>query len=149
MFAMSSKLTAARRIALCALSAVAISMAPLSQAHAHSNPSEASVALSLLPVALSVAAPVALLAGGVSLTVVAVEASATGTALVLERVSDGVRETLYFSGQVLGGVSRAVGTAIVCTAVSTGYVLSAAGQAIAFVPNEIGAALLYNERLGR
>ncbi len=79
----------------------------------------------------------------------AVEASATGTALVLERVSDGVRETLYFSGQVLGGVSRAVGTAIVCTAVSTGYVLSAAGQAIAFVPNEIGAALLYNERLGR
>jgi len=30
---------------------------------------------------------------------------------------------------------------------STGWVLSAAGQAIAYVPNEIGRALLYNERL--
>jgi hypothetical protein len=138
-----------QRIALCALSAVAISMAPLSQAQAHTNASSEVSALSLLPVAISVAAPVALVAGGVSLTVVAVEASATGTALVVERASDGMRETLHFSGQVLGGISQGVGTAILCTAVSTGYVLSAAGQAIAFVPNEIGAALLYNERLGR
>ncbi|SRR5258708_24176287 len=136
-----------QRIALCTLSAVAISMAPLSQAHAHTNASSEVSALSLLPVAISVAAPVALVAGGASLTVVAVEASATGTALVVERVSDGARETLHFSGQVLGGISQGVGTAILCTAVSTGYVLSAAGQAIAFVPNEIGAALLYNERL--
>src|SRR5258705_12598565 len=98
MFAMRSKLTAARRIALCALSAVAISMAPLSPAQAHTNASSELSALSLLPVAVSVAAPVALLAGGVSLTVVAVEASATGTALVVERASDGIRETLYFSG---------------------------------------------------
>lgn len=145
MFALASL----QRIALWTLSAVAISMAPMSQAHARSNPSEASVALSLLPVAVSVAAPVALLAGGVSLTVVAVEASANGTVWVVERASDGVRETLHFSDQVLGGVSRGVGTAILCTAVSTGFVLSAAGQAIAFVPNEIGAALLYNERLSR
>src|SRR5258706_7890225 len=140
---------ALQRIALCALSAVAISMAPLSQAHAHANSSSEASALSLLPVAVSVAAPVALLEGGVSLTVVAVEASAAGTALVVERASDGVRETLHFSGQALGGISQGVGTAILCTAASTGYVLSAAGQAIAFVPNEIGAALLYNERLGR
>lgn len=138
-----------QRLALCALSAAAISIAPLSAAQARSSPSEASAALSVLPVALSVAAPVALLAGGASLTVVAVEASATGTALVLERVSDGVRETLHFSGHALGGISRGVGTAILCTAVSTGFVLSAAGQAIAFVPNEIGRALLYNERLTR
>ena len=138
-----------QRIALWTLSALAISIAPLSQAHAHRDASSELSALSLLPVAVSVAAPVALLAGGASLTVVAVEASATGTALVLERASDGMRETLYFSGQVLGGISRGVGTAILCTAVSTGYVLSAAGQVIAFVPNEIGAALLYNERLGR
>ena len=138
-----------QRIALCMVSVVAISMAPVSQAQAHTNASSEVSALSLLPVALSVAAPVALVAGGVSLTVVAVEASATGTALVVERASDGMRETLHFSGQVLGGISQGVGTAILCTAVSTGYVLSAAGQAIAFVPNEIGAALLYNERLGR
>lgn len=139
-----------QRIALCTLSALAISMAPLSQAHAHSSSSLSELsALSLMPIAVSVAAPVALLAGGVSLTVVAVEASATGVALVVERASDGLRETLHFSGQVLGGISYGVGTAILCTAVSTGYVLSAAGQVVAFVPNEIGKALLYNERLSR
>jgi hypothetical protein len=36
---------------------------------------------------------------------------------------------------------------VVATAVSTGWVLSAAGAAIAFIPNELGTALLYNERL--
>ena len=45
---------------------------------AQSDLSEAS-ALSLLPVAVSVAAPVALLSAGVTLSVVAVEASASGT----------------------------------------------------------------------
>jgi hypothetical protein len=151
MFARATKLAAVRsfqRFALCALSAAAITLAPLSAARAHSTLSEAS-ALSLLPVAVSVAAPVMLLAAGVSLTLVAVEASATGTVWVLERASDGARATLRFSGQVVGGVSAGIGTAILITAVSTGWVLSAAGQAIAFIPNQIGAALLHNERLTR
>ena len=43
----------------------------------------------------------------------------------------------------------AVGTVVAVTVVSTGWVLSAAGTAIAFVPNMIGAALLYNERVTR
>ena len=41
------------------------------------------------------------------------------------------------------------GTVVVVTAVSTGWVLSTASRAIAFVPNEIGNALLYNERVTR
>ena len=47
------------------------------------------------------------------------------------------------------GASTLVGTAVVVTAISSGRVLSAAGQAIAFIPNELGAALLYNERITR
>jgi hypothetical protein len=35
------------------------------------------------------------------------------------------------------------------TAVATGWLISTAGQAIAFVPNQIGASLLYNERITR
>jgi len=68
---------------------------------------------------------------------------------VLERASDGARATLRFSGHVVGGVSAGIGAAILVTAVSTGWVLSAAGQAIAFIPNQIGASLLHNERLTR
>ncbi|KPF69145.1 hypothetical protein IP84_07300 [beta proteobacterium AAP99] len=118
----------------------------LQSVQAQSDLSDAS-ALSLLPVAVSVAAPVMILAGGVALTVVSVQASAVGTVIVLERASDGARATLRFSGRVLEGSAVAVGSAIMVTALSTGYVLSTASEAIAFVPNEIGRALLYNERI--
>ena len=105
--------------------------------------------LSTVPIAVSVAAPVMILSAGATLTVVAVEASATGTVWVLERASDGARATLRLSGQSAAALSTAVGTAVVVTAISTGWVLSAASEAIAFIPNEIGKALLYNERIYR
>ena len=117
-------------------------------ARAHNELSEAS-ALSALPVAVSVAAPVMLLAGGAALTVVSVQASATGTVWVLERASDGARATLQFSGSAVGASLATAGTAVLVTALSTGWLISAAGQAIAFVPNQIGASLLYNERVTR
>jgi hypothetical protein len=117
-------------------------------ARAHGNASDASV-LSALPIAVSVAAPVMILSGGVMLTVVAVEASAEGTVWVLERSSDGARASVTLAAAAAGGLSVAAGTAVVVTAFSAGWVLSAAGKAIAYIPNEIGAALLHNERLTR
>ena len=113
--------------------------------------SEASAlsALSTLPIAVSVAAPVLLLSAGAVLTVVVVEASASGVVCVLERASDGARASLRLASQAAGGLSLAAGTVVVVTALSTGWVLSAASQVIAFVPNELGAALLYNERVTR
>jgi hypothetical protein len=135
-----------RVVAAATVGAILIASAPA--AWAHSEISEAS-ALSLLPVAVSVAAPVALLAGGVALTVVSVQASSVGTIWVLERASDGARATLHFSGHVAQGASLGVGGAVMVTALASGWVLSAAGQAIAFVPNELGRALLHNERITR
>lgn len=114
-------------------------------ARAHSTTASEASALSLLPVAVSVAAPVALFSAGAVLTVVAVEASAQGTVWVLERASDGARASVNFSGKA----TAALGTAIAVTAIGSGYVLSAAGEAIAFVPNAIGTALLHNEQLTR
>ena len=129
------------------LIALAVCSAVLHPAHAH-GPSDAS-ALSALPVALSVAAPVMLLSAGAVLTVVAVEASAEGTVWVLERASDGAQASVTLSAQAAGGLSVAAGTAVMVTAFSAGWVLSAAGQAIAYIPNEIGKALLYSERVTR
>lgn len=120
----------------------------LAIARAQSTLSEAS-ALSALPIAVSVAAPVMILSAGATLTVVAIEVSAQGTLCILERAADGARASLRLVGQAAAGLSMAAGTVVVVTAVSTGWVLSAASQAIAFVPNEIGAALLYNERVTR
>jgi hypothetical protein len=120
----------------------------LGAARAEAAPSEAS-ALSALPIAVSVATPVMILSAGVALTVVSVQASAVGTVWVLERASDGARATVTLSGQAIEGASIAVGTAIGVVAISTGWILVNASQAIAFIPNEIGAALLYNERITR
>ena len=114
-------------------------------AGAHANPSEASSTPSVLPVAMSAAAPVPLLARAGTFTVLSVAASAEGSAWVLERTSDGVRASVRFAGHA----SAAVVAAVQGTAVTTGWVLSAAGAAIAFIPNELGRALLHNERVTR
>jgi hypothetical protein len=136
---------ATEHTALALLLAAALASGP---ARAHSEVSEAS-ALSMLPVAVSVAAPSMLVVGGAVLTVVSVQASAVGTLWVLERASDGARATLHFSGRVAGAAVLSAGTAVAVTALASGTVLSAAGQAIAFIPNELGRALLHNERITR
>lgn len=112
------------------------------------NASDAS-ALSMLPIAVSVTAPVTLLSAGAVLTVVAVEATSAGTVWVLERSSDGARMSLTLSGTAAGGLSVAAGASVTVTAFSAGWVLSEAGRAITYIPNAVGKALLYNERVTR
>ena len=125
-----------------ALSA-ALSLASMAQAH--NEASEAS-ALSALPVAVSVAAPSMVLSAGVVLTVVSVQVVAGATVWVVQRASDGARMVIRWGSQAAGVASVALGTAVTVTAISAGHILSAAGQSIAFVPNALGASLLYNER---
>jgi hypothetical protein len=108
---------------------------------------QASAALSALPFVVSVAAPAALLSAGAGLVVVSVTAVAEGSVWLLERTSDGARFSITLSGQLAGTASELVGAAVVVTAVSTGWVLSASGQLVAFVPNAVGKALFHNERL--
>jgi hypothetical protein len=130
------------------MTALSLCLLATSPARAQSEASELS-ALSMLPVVVSVAAPVAIFASGVALTVVTVSVVGQATVWVLERASDGARVSLTLSGQLVGGVSLVAGTVVVVAASTAGWVLSAAGQAIAFIPNEIGKSLLYNERVSR
>ncbi len=134
------------RLTASALLCAALALPLRSQAH---DPSSELSMVSLLPVAVSVAAPVAVLSAGAMLTVVAVEASAQGTVWILERASDGARISIRFTGQVLKGAARAAGTAVTASVIATGTVLSIAGEAICFIPNEIGASLLYNEKVSK
>ena len=135
-------------LALTVVSLVLASTAPPAQAQPRHGASELS-AVSMLPVAVSVVAPVALLSAGTVLTVVAVEATSASTVWVLERASDGARASVTLSGNVVEGASAVVGSAVLVTAFSAGVVLSAADRAICFVPNAVGKALLHNDRLTR
>jgi hypothetical protein len=133
-------------VSLAVATALSVQAFAPAAAHAQSGLSEAS-ALSLLPVAVSVAAPVAILVGGAALAVVSVQASAVGTVIVLERASDGARATLQLSGRAVEGASMVAGASVAVTAISAGYILSEAGRVICLVPNELGRALLHNERI--
>jgi len=128
--------------------AIAASLSAQQSAHAGSSISEVSEA-SLVPVAISAAIPVVLVAGVGSVVVTGVEASAEGTVWVVENVADGVKGSICFGGKVVGASAIAVGTVVVVTVVATGMVLSTAGHVIAFIPNEIGRSMSYNQRVSR
>ena len=113
-------------------------------------------ALSALPLASIVAseagaavsqASAQVLVAGANLVVRAVASTARGTVYVLERMSDGVRTSVEVTARAAGAVSLAVGTAVTVSAVAAGMILSAAGEAVAFIPNEVGRALLYNKQI--
>ena len=92
--------------------------------------SEASAALSLLPVASVVGTA-------------SVGAAASGAVVALPAA-------LSVAGAVLTVKSieaSAVGTVVTCSVIGTGVLLSVAGEVLAFVPNALGRALLHNERL--
>jgi hypothetical protein len=84
---------------------------------------------------------------GASLLVEGVEASAHGVVYVVKNVATGASAVLEVSGNAVGAASVGVGTVIQSSAIGAGVVLSAAGKVLAFIPNEMGKALLHNERL--
>lgn len=133
------------------LLAATLAVAPMA-AHAHRDGSEASVlsALSLgVPLAISAAPAAAVLSAGATLTVASVQVAAAGTVWVLTQASTGASVVLTLSAAGAEAVSVTAGTAVVVTALSTGWILSAAGKALCFVPNEIGHSLIHNERMTR
>lgn len=138
------------------LAALTLSLALATAAQAQSELSMISAAPVVLSVtavsatgaAISVA-PAALLSAGTALVVVSVEVVGGATVWVLERASDGARISLKTAGKL--GMSAFVytGIAVGVSVIGAGTVLSAAGEVIAFIPNEIGKALLHNEQVTR
>ena len=147
-----------RRASAAVLCASALLLASTQAAQAQS---EVSVGLSMLPVASVVGAasvagaaastvvaiPLALAVSGAVLTVKAIEASAHGTVIVLERASDAATASVELGAAAAGGIALSVGASVVTTVIASGVILSAAGEVLCFIPNAIGRALLYNERI--
>ncbi len=95
-------------------------------------------------------------AGSVVVTGSIAALTLAGTAVVtgVEAVGDGSVVVLHGVGgaagasvRLAGGVSLAVGTVVEVVAVGTGCALMQAGRMIAFIPNEIGLALVHQRQL--
>ncbi len=119
------------------------------QAHSDEEAVSQASALSALPVAMSVGAPLVLAAGASALTVVAVTAVAEGTVWVLQRASDGARFSVKVMSTAAGVASVGVGTVLTVTAVSAGWVISTSGAVLALIPTPLVQALLHHERVLR
>jgi len=124
--------------------------------------SEASAlsALSVMPLASVVvgasaaagavlAVPVVLSTAGTVLVVKAVTVTVSGTLYLLERASDGAQVSVEVLGRGVAAASVGVGTLATVSVIGAGVLLSAAGEEIAFIPNELGRALLHNEQVTR
>lgn len=72
---------------------------------------------------------------------------ASGVVIVMKGASDAASVTVQLSGEGLRQLGLVSGAILHATAVSTGHILISAGKIIAFIPNEIGKALLHHARV--
>ena len=89
------------------------------------------------------------LATGGELIVTSMEQSARGVSVVVKNVGNASGEvvTVLLDGAAASAI--VVGSKVQASATATGYVLVAAGKAIAFIPNEIGQSLIHQSRYSR
>ena len=76
-----------------------------------------------------------------------VEAAGDASVVVLAGASDAAHAAVRLSGRVANGASLAAGAAVNVVAMSSGYLLVAGGKVLAFIPNEVGKALIHHSRL--
>lgn len=93
---------------------------------------------------LVVAGSISVLGGSGQVVVKSVEAVADGVVVVVGGVSDAGTASLKFVGKTAQGLSLGVGAVVTVSAQTTGYLLVTSGKVIAFLPNEIGLALLHH-----
>jgi hypothetical protein len=109
-------------------------------------PSDASMAASAAVGASGVVVAGAALAAG-SAVVTAVELAGESTLLVLKSVASGAVTTLQVSTRLADALSVPVGTVVTVTSGTTGVALIAQGRTVAYVPNNVGAALVHSSRV--
>jgi hypothetical protein len=76
-----------------------------------------------------------------------VEAAGNASVVVLAGASDAAKATVRLSGRAAREASLVAGTSVNVVATSTGCLLVASGKVLAFIPNEIGKALLHHSRV--
>lgn len=88
-------------------------------------------------------------AGAGSLVVASVETVGDASVVLLKAAGKASTASVALSGRAARDASLVVGASVEMVALSTGYLLVTAGRVIAFIPNEMGKALLHSSRIER
>lgn len=105
-----------------------------------SNASEASLAAS----GFVVAGSAELIATSAQLSILAIQATGETVVIVMRGASEAVTVSVRTSAQLARNASATVGGAVRVVAESVGFALYIGVNLIAFVPNEIGRALIHH-----
>lgn len=119
----------------------------LCTAQAQPNPSTDMSAASGLVVAgsaLVVGGSLSAVAASGAVAIVSVQVVGESVLIVLEGASHAARTTIRLSGQAAASSLLVTGAAVSMVTIASGTVLIVAGEAIAFVPSEIGRALVHH-----
>lgn len=122
--------------------------APAVQAEGGGTLSEAST-LSATGSASLVSGSVKGIQGSAELVIESVVWLADGVRCVLRGSAEVGRVVLMLPVKAVGAASLVVGQTVEITTEAAGWLLTKAGQAVAFIPNEAGRALLYSEPVRR
>ncbi|GGZ07775.1 hypothetical protein ACFFTM_03750 [Pseudoduganella plicata] len=125
----------------------ALLAASLASSPVHAEPSGASYGLSYLS-GFVVLGSIAMVGGGGSVIVESVKTVGEGIEVVLKNVADASTATVRLSGKGASKLAIGASTALDVVATSTGHMLVASGKVLAFIPNELGKALLHHSEVG-
>jgi hypothetical protein len=87
------------------------------------------------------------LAASGTVLVESVEVAGDASVIVLAGASNAAQATIRLSGRAAREASLAAGASVNVMATSTGTLLVASGKVLAFIPNEIGKALIHHSRV--
>lgn len=131
-------------IAACTSAGLAGPATAAAQSDGASRQSQASFAASVeVPIAVTHA-----LSHGAAAVVSGVAATAGSVAVTVSVAAAGASFVVYLSVEAVRRLSIAVGTTISVTAVATGWLLSAAGEALCFIANDAVRPHIHSHRYG-
>jgi len=135
-----------RLLPLCLSLSIVLAMSGNAQAAASENMSKGSQNLSQGS-AVVVGGSLSMLVASGQVVVASVETVGEGIVIVLKGASEAGGASIQLSAQAAKGLSLAAGTVVNVVALSTGHMLVMSGKAIAFIPNELGKALLHHSKV--
>lgn len=138
--------SAARHLSLTPFlfAALLLPLDAIAQSEAASRQSEQSLDASLeVPLAVAGA-----LSEGGKFSVTAVRDAGDSIAITLSATAAAASFAVKVSAETARALGIAIGTAVVVTAVSTGWILSIAGKALCYIANDKARAHIHSRRLG-
>ena len=105
-------------------------------------------AISVAPSTLAAGAGLSLVVGVGQLTVLSLERVGELVVATVRAGSEAVAFTIELSAEAVHALGIAVGTTLEASATTAGWIISCAGEAVAFVPDAAAATLIHHREIG-